>query len=579
MEPIDESVERKRKLDHTLARFSAVHDEIAEEERRRRSGVGRFMPWRAVDEEMEQALSSTSLPVVAPPPPEQDAAPEPEQPQGQPVTRLQAKKLRKHNRARLAGKIIAVVVAILIFGVTGVAWGAKAWVNSKFQLIDALNENSAAIRNAAGQQGDQNFLLVGSDTRIGESSADNAGTVKDAGGARADTVMVAHIPADRKRVIVVSFPRDLEVARPSCQRWNPKTGQYSTTRSPPQPQVKLNSVYSVGGPKCLTDMVQSLSGLKINHFAGIDFGGFKDMVDAVGGVQVCTTKPLKDTVLGTVLPRSGKQSISGTQALNYVRARHVIGDPTSDYGRMQRQQRFLSSLLRKVLSHDVLLAPGKLSNFINAFAKSTFGQNLDVDQLLTLAQSMQGISSGKVTFVTVPTTGYANSRGNEVLRTADNRALFDSIINGTALPGAKPAPSPQAQSKPTPTKVDPKRVKIQVLNAGNTTNGIAKGTADTLAKQGFQVMQTQNAPSKVAHTTIKYAADAADRAKVLAAAVPGATLQQDPSAEGAVILLIGPEFHSINAGTSGDSGNQNDSGTKQHGPPLATVNAADTSCT
>lgn len=579
MEAIDESVQRKRQVDHTLARFSAVHDEIAEEERRKRARLSRFMPWR-VDEEMEEALSSRSLPVAKPVSHqhngtgEKPAAREP----ASAVTRLQAKKLRKHERVATTCRVGAVAVAVVVFLMTGFAWGTKAWLNGKFHLVAALDENSSDIRNAAGQQGDENFLLVGSDTRAGISADDNAGDPDQITGARSDTVMVAHIPTDRKRVTVASLPRDLEVTRPACARWNPVDGTYAPQASLPAQAVKLNSVYAFGGPKCLTTLVQRLSGLKINHFVGINFDGFKEMVDAVGGVSVCTTTPLNDTVLGTIIPKAGTAKISGDTALNYVRARHVIGDPTSDYGRMTRGYRFLSALLRNLLSQQVLLNPRKLNAFVQTFARSTFGENIDLDQMLTLAQSMRGLDSGRVTFVTVPTTGVANARGNEVLRPADNRALFDAIINGTPLPGdAAPSSALAARANPAPQQADPTTVKIQVLNAGNATDGIAKNTSNALAKQGFHIMQTQNAPAKVDHTVIKYAADAANQARTLAAAVPGATLQEDPSAEGAVILMIGPEFDGKISGGQPANGVASNPG-ESSGPPLSMMNAADSSC-
>lgn len=573
LDAIDETIQQKHNVDKTLARFSAVHDEIVEEEKRRRDRKSRFMPWLGADEEMEEALSSNSLPIVRPHRDRTSGDEPPEPPDGGATTASEVAEPPKRHKGALAGKIVAIVLAALVFLTTGVVWGAKTWLDGEIGLVQALDPHSDAIRNVAGQFGDENFLLVGSDTRIDQSKNDNAGSVAVAGGARADTVMVAHIPKDRSRVVVTSFPRDLEVKRPVCERWNPKSGKYASKAAPSAIHVKLNSVYSVGGPKCLTDVIQHLSGLRINHFAMINFDGFKRMVDAVHGVRVCSTVPIVDDKLGTVLAHPGPQVISGTQALNYVRARHVHGDPTSGYGRMQRQQRFLASLLRKVLSKDVLLDPGKLMGFVTAFAHATKGQNLGVDELLTLAQSMQGMHSGEVTFVTVPTTGTANDRGNEVLLPTENRALFDAVINGTPLPGEKGS-SPANQAAPSPKSVKPRSVKIQVLNAGNPTTGLAGDTADSLADKGFQVMQAQNARTDVEHTTIRYAADATNKAKALKKAVPSAALKEDPAAEGAVMLLIGPDFEGLGASGKTSSHQQADHATR----PLSTVNAGDTSC-
>ena len=262
--------------------------------------------------------------------------------------------------------------------------------------------------------------------------------------------MIAHIPADRSRVIVVSFPRDLEVDIPQCERWDSNTGKYTGQQLPERQHAKLNEAYAAGGPKCTTKVIQQLSGLSITNFLGIDFQGFKSMVDSVHGVEVCTKKPVIDDTLGVVLPHAGNQSLTGNQALSYVRARHVQGDPTSDYGRMERQQRFLSALLRRAMSGQVLLDPGKLTGFVNAVAANTFGENVGTDQLLELGQSLQGLDASKVNFFTVPTVGTANERNNEVLRQKDTDELFQAIIDGAALnPPANTDTSKAAQTTPS----------------------------------------------------------------------------------------------------------------------------------
>jgi LCP family protein required for cell wall assembly len=129
-----------------------------------------------------------------------------------------------------------------------------------------------------------------------------AGGTEDAAGARSDTVMLVNIPANRKRVVAVSFPRDLAISPIRCEPWNAETGAYgplwdedTQTYGPDEvyTETKLNSAYAFGGPKCLVKVIQKLSGLSINRFMAVDFAGFAKMVDAVGGVEVCSTTPLK----------------------------------------------------------------------------------------------------------------------------------------------------------------------------------------------------------------------------------------------------------------------------------------------
>ena len=284
--------------------------------------------------------------------------------------------------------------------------------------------------------------------------------------------MVAHIPADRKRVVVTSFPRDLEINRPDCQKWDPAQNKTTADVYKGAKFAKLNTAYAVGGPACVTKVIQQITGLRINHFVGIDFNGFKEMVDAVHGVTVHNEIPIDDSILGKVLLQTGDVTISGDQALNFVRARHVKGDPTSDYGRIKRQQEFIGALLKKVMSSDVVLDPGKLGDFINAFAKATFGDNLGVKQMMTLAQSMKGLDPGKITFLTVPTVGMANTRGNEVLVVSKTKALFDALRNNTPLPDPN-APVPVSEQAPpsSTSKSKSSGSSKSTTTRKNTSNG------------------------------------------------------------------------------------------------------------
>jgi LCP family protein required for cell wall assembly len=347
-----------------------------------------------------------------------------------------------HHRARRTGKVLVAAVAILVFLVTAAGWTTTQWLDGQLREVPALDPHSAAITDAPAQRGDENILLVGSDSRVGAQEEDSAGDAALVEGARSDTVMVAHLPADRSRAVIVSFPRDLQIQRPQCEVWDPISGTYTGRMDAGASVAKLNTAYQVGGPLCVTKVVQHLSGLAVTRFLGVDFHGFKSMVDAVGGVRICVEQPLKDAQLGTIIPRRGYTTISGSTALNYVRARHVVGDPTSDYGRITRQQHFLSALLRQVLSPGVLLNPTTLRTLITAVAANTVGENVDSSVLLTMAQSVKGLDPANVTFVTVPTTGSANEHGNEELRAGDTAALFRAIIDGAPLPGEQP-PSTQ----------------------------------------------------------------------------------------------------------------------------------------
>ncbi|RKT51522.1 LCP family protein [Saccharothrix australiensis] len=539
MEAISDDVKKRREVDHTLARFSAVHDELAEQERQRKERRQKLMPWKA---EHDDEATVHTPPVDGPDDLE---------------TPRRGVRTVRHSKIVRVVKTLSLTAAVLVFLSTGLGWVALRYVDSKINEIDALNENSAAVHEAEKQLGDENFLIVGSDTRAGAKPTDGVGDADAEPGARSDVLMLAHIPADRKRVVVVSVPRDLQITRPECEKWNWETGEYTGEVLAPVKGVKANQAYADGGPKCVSTFMTELTGLTINHFISVDFNGFKGMVDAVGKIKVCVPKVMDDEELGMIFDKPGQYEVDGQKALDYVRARYVKTEPLGDYDRVTRQQKFLSSLLRTALSSDMLLNPGKLNNFLNAFAASTVGQNIGVKDMLTLAQSLQGIEAGRVSFITVPhVTDEGPTKSNndniELLKVDETKALFQAIIDGTPLPGETPdapvTPSPQPEKAEEPKKapepkqgkvVDPKGLKVQVFNGDQGNPGAAKRTKNALAELGFEIVNSGDG-EPVGKTVIRYGAGGEDAAFTLAAAVPGATLEVAPTQGGAVTLIIGP---------------------------------------
>ncbi|MGY1864985.1 LCP family protein [Nocardia gipuzkoensis] len=468
-------------------------------------------------------------------------------------TRLQASKERRNKRLRTAGRAGGAVCAVLALLVTGGGWSYLRSTTDSFTQVSALGDNSEDVIDSNAQLGDENYLLVGTDTRAGANGQLGAGTLDDAEGSRADTTMLVHIPKARNRVVVVSFPRDLDVTRPQCNGWDTSDGNnpvYTKETFPSAMGGKLNAVYALGGPKCLVSTIQRLTGSSINHFIAIDFAGFEAMVNQVEGVEVCASKPIVDEVLGTVLAQPGKQRIDGATALNYVRARHVYGEERSDYDRINRQQRFLASLLRGALSSRVLFDLGKLNGFIDAFRKHTLVDHVESADLLMLGRSLQKVDAGAVTFITVPTAG-TDSYGNEIPRESDIKAIFKAIRDDQPLPGEKPtvqanAPAP-TQSAPTPTKykaVDPSSVSLLVSN-GSGVEGLARTAATKLGNQGFSIYNTGNyANSTSATTKVRYAPGLEAEAATVATSIPGATIEAADDLGGIVEVVIGGDSKS-----------------------------------
>ncbi|WP_255028863.1 LCP family protein [Rhodococcus sp. GA1] len=465
--------------------------------------------------------------------------------------RLAQSKQRKRKRLRFAAKAAVAFVSVLALLCNGAVWGYVRSTEAGFSQIAALDTESEDIVDPVGQTGDETYLIIGTDTRAGASGEIGAGTADDAEGARADTVILVNIPADRSRVVAVSFPRDLDVDRPVCRGWDSTTGEYDSELYPAAEGDKLNATYALGGPKCLVKVIQKMSGLRIGHFVGIDFAGFESMVDEIGGVEVCTSIPLYDNELGPLIETPGTHTLDGKRALDYVRARKIDQEGNSDYGRISRQQKFLSSLLRSTLSNKVLFDPVKLNGFISAFTRATFVENVNAESLVKLGRSMQNVEAGAVSFLTIPTAG-TNDWGNEIPRTDDIKAIFTAIIDDLPLPGEKRgedptevASAPPAEPLPAQLAVDPSTVSVQVSNASGLS-GLAAGTAEEVAAYGFPVYSIGNYASGTSkQTVIRFSEGQETDAATVASAFPGAVLQEaPPSAQlGSIVeIVLGTSF-------------------------------------
>lgn len=304
-----------------------------------------------------------------------------------------------------------------------------------------------------------NYLLVGSDTREGltwsELKALRVGSTATAAGKRSDTMLLVHISKARDKAVIISLPRDTLVTIP--ERTTSSGKIISATKA------KLNAAFNWGDAPLLIEVVESMTKLRIDHYIEINFAGFARMVNALGGIQVCTKVSINDPNSHLVLS-AGVHTLNGIESLKYVRTRDFDG--MGDLGRMQRQQQFISSVIRKATSSGVLLNPVKLVNFLNA-AMSTVktDSTLTSGDLLDLAKQMRNLSSSKVRTLTVPLSDLNHIEpglGSTViwdpilapelwLRLKQDRAVIDMVVpTSTASPSSSPSPSPS----PSATLVD-----------------------------------------------------------------------------------------------------------------------------
>jgi LCP family protein required for cell wall assembly len=309
-----------------------------------------------------------------------------------------------------------------------------------------------------------NILLIGSDTRAGDNASFGHGIV----GARSDTLILLHISPHRDGATAISFPRDSVVQAPECTA--PDGSKVSAA------QEMINATFTAGGPACTWKTLEATTGIHIDHFIQVDFSGFKRMVDALGGVELCLPKAIDDPKSHLKLA-AGRHEVKGDKALAYVRTRYSIGDG-SDLGRIKRQQLFMASVVHKATRSDLVASPARLYGFLDAATHSiTTDNGLSIGTLRKIADSVRGISSGKVRFVTVPNHYWEVDRNRVVWTQPDAEQLFDRVKSdiatqpskpahtdaGSALPNiepdgpaagtALPATAPETSAAPSPTPV------------------------------------------------------------------------------------------------------------------------------
>jgi len=326
-----------------------------------------------------------------------------------------------------------------LFGVAGVSLVA---VGVGVGVYVKLDGNITADHGAAAElaryekerptslvRGAQNILLIGSDSRAGKG---NRKYGRDSGTERSDTTILLHLAADRRSATAMSLPRDLMVDVPSCRRPDGSRGEPVF--------AMFNHAFQQGGSACTIRTVEKLTDIRIDHHMVVDFRGFKDIVDAVDGVEVCLAEAVDDREAKLRLP-AGKVTLNGEQALGYVRARKSLGNG-SDTARMDRQQRFLGALVNKVQSDDVLLNPVKLYPVLDAATSSltTDPALASLRGLYELVRGMRDIPTERVRFLTVPRESYAHDANRDQLVEPDAGRLFERLRSDEPVAVAKEIP-------------------------------------------------------------------------------------------------------------------------------------------
>jgi LCP family protein required for cell wall assembly len=339
------------------------------------------------------------------------------------------------------------IAVLAISAISALAFGTVTASINKIDVFSGIDKRPEKKSTA------MNYLLVGSDTREGLSKAElkalRVGSVATAAGKRSDTMLLVHISKARDKAVMISIPRDTFALIPEHTS---KSGKLI-----PAAYSKINSSFNWGGAPLLIQTIEEMTELKIDHYIEINFAGFARIVDSIGGVEVCTKKDINDPKSHLIL-EAGVHTLNGIESLKYVRTREFDG--LGDLGRMQRQQAFMSAVLRKATSAGVLLNPVTMASFINSSLSAvTTDSELKNSDLIALAKQMKSLSTSSVRTLTVPLSNlnyYSNGVTSAVLwdpvlapqlwtRLREDQAVVDEVVA---------SPSPSSTKSPSVEIID-----------------------------------------------------------------------------------------------------------------------------
>ncbi|HEV8562505.1 MAG TPA: LCP family protein [Actinophytocola sp.] len=476
------------------------------------------------------------------------------------------------------GRTLAALVSVGVLGTMGYGWWAFGDVDEATVTTDVIDPQVAEADNHhVPLDGAVDMLLVGMDSRTDAYGNPLPKAVMDLlhagindGERNTDTMILVHIPVDGTRAVAFSFPRDswVEIAggfgkhklnSAFAYAYNNARGKLNRTVTDSK---ELEAQAAAVGRKNLIATVEQLIGnaVTIDRYAEVNLASFYEITQAIGGVDVCLNAPVDERKSGARFP-AGRQTISGAQALSFVRQRYEL--PNGDLDRIVRQQVFLGALAGKVLSADMLTSPTKVRELISAVQRSVVLSK--GWELSTFAAQMQGLSSGNIDFYTIPTQGAAKIGGADVIRVdpAEVHQFVAALTNdGTSERndspdlGTTPGPTgtttttrtPVTTTTPpavTPPALQPGSITVDVRNAAQT-RGLAGTVEDRLVRLGFRRGTTGDAAVQ-AVSVIQYPSGEQYSAQLVANAL-GQQLAFEPDLSltpGHVRVILGTDYPTV----------------------------------
>lgn len=298
---------------------------------------------------------------------------------------------RRRTTARTVAKILVLTVVSLALVTAVSVTLVYRHLNHNIDREDVsgqLGPDRPPVVEVEGPHRPLNILVLGSDSR----DCDGCG-VDTASGGGSDTTILFHLSADRDSAYGVSIPRDSLVDRPDCYRADGST-------IPGERDALWNAAYSVGGAACTMRQLEQVTGIRVDNYVVVDFGGFKKMVDALDGVEVCVPRELHSDKGDITIP-AGTRTMDGEEAEDYIRIRYGVGDGT-DLGRIKRQQAFMAALVQRVMEKGTLARLDKLVGFLDAATSSLTTDFGSIKDLAELGLELKDIGESRIRFITVP---------------------------------------------------------------------------------------------------------------------------------------------------------------------------------
>lgn len=417
-------------------------------------------------------------------------------------------------RALLAG--VAILSALVAIGAVG------AVVYIRYVAGGLIQEDVEGLEATFGEN-PVNVIVLGSDTREGLTPQEQEahGTTEDVGGRRSDTLILVHLDPRREKAVLVHFPRDLRVEIPG------------------RGMDKINTAYNVGGPNLVVETVKRFTGLPIHHYVEVNFVGFREVVDSLGGVRMCVDRPLIDPLARLNIKNAGCSTFDGQRALAFVRARNVEGDAIPDFSRIARQQQFIRALLNKLLRVGTLVNPGVVRNVAENVTTDATLETTDLlalgNELRSLAATGPGGATG-VDFRTVPSA--PQEIGGTAFVVADDaksQRLFERLRLGEPLGSLG--------KFQVGTAASPATIKVVVLDAGGGER--AGQVQAALHRAGFIVLDLRDAPPSLRRSEVLYRSGEEGLAEVVKGFFPNLDVRPAPKGilRGAVVaVLVGDDF-------------------------------------